>query len=77
MKLDDKVTLVFKDDKGGIKEIVLTVRDAMEKSLDEIYDYLESECTSSSCNNESQNFCDCGSIYDDYYLIEVIPITKK
>ena len=30
---------------------------------------LEDECTSSSCNNESQNFCDCGGEFSNAVII--------
>ena len=72
MKLESKVTLVFKNKEGDKKELILTVKDMLERCLDEFYEDLEGECTSSGCNNESQNFCDCGADYEDYEITEVV-----
>ena len=43
-------------------------------SLEQIYEMLEETipCNNSSCNNESQNFCDCGSNFEDYEIVEVM-----
>ena len=72
MKLEEKVTLMFKNKEGDKKELVLTLKYLIERCLDDFYEDLESECTSSGCNNESQNFCDCGPEYEDYEITEVI-----
>ena len=72
MKLKAKVTLIFKNKEGKKKELVLTVKDMLERTLEDFYEDLESECTSSGCNNESQNFCDCGAEYEDYEITEVV-----
>lgn len=72
MKLKAKVTLIFKNKEGDKKELILTVKDMLERTLEDFYEDLEPECTSVSCNNESQNFCDCGAVYEDYEIDEVL-----
>lgn len=72
MKLEAKVTLIFKNKEGDKKELVLTVKDMLERTLEEFYEDLEDECTNSGCNNESQNFCDCGAVYEDYEITKVV-----
>ena len=44
----------------------------------DILDHLKPPCNQSSCNNESQNFCDCGGMFDDYEYskIEFVPQKK-
>ena len=32
----------------------------------DLLDGINPPCSSPSCNNESQNFCDCGGEYGDY-----------
>ncbi len=73
MKLKSKITLVFKNKEGETKTITTTVIDMLERNLEDFQEELEDECTSSGCNNESQNFCDCGGAYEDYEIYEVIP----
>ena len=72
MKLDETIKLVFKNKVGDKKELQLTVKDMLERCLYDFYEDLEDECTSSGCNTESQNFCDCGTIYGDYEITEII-----
>ena len=72
MKLEAKVTLIFKNKEGDKKELKLTVKDMLKRTLEDFYEDLEYECTSSGCNNESQNFCDCGAVYEDYNITEVV-----
>ena len=72
MKLKTKVTLIFKNKEGEKLELQTTVKDMLERTLDDFYEDLEPECTSASCNNESQNFCDCGAVYEDYEIDEVV-----
>jgi hypothetical protein len=73
MKLQDLVTLVFKNDEGVVKNLEITVAKLIDGSLDEFYDLLEESepCTSSSCNNESQNFCDCPEKFLGFELVEL------
>jgi len=71
MKLDSKITLVFKNKEGHTKDYTMTIKQMLEGTLDDFYEDLEDECTNSGCNNESQNFCDCGSSYEDYEIYEV------
>lgn len=77
MKLKDYVKIIFKNDNGEKAELEITVKQLLDKTTDDILDLLcdSDTCTSASCNNESQNFCDCGSIYEDYKIVEVIPLT--
>jgi hypothetical protein len=74
MKLDETITLVFKNPKGDKKKINVTIRELLNSSNDDLHDLLESlyPCQSSSCNNESNNFCDCEPIFDDYKIEEVL-----
>jgi len=70
IKLERKVTILFKDDSDNKAEITITLKELLENSEDVFYEWLDDSesCNSSSCNNESQNFCDCGSPYDDFYI---------
>lgn len=74
MELKDKIKLVFKNTEGEKVDLEITVKEILEKTLDDFYEDLESSenCNSSSCNNESQNFCDCGGQYEDYEFFELI-----
>lgn len=74
MKLDDEVIiLLFKNNEGETTVITLTIDQLLDKTRDDLYEMLDNSepCTCSSCNNESQNFCDCGSKYEDYEIVEV------
>ena len=74
MKLEDEVKILFKNDSGDSKIITITVKQLLENTSDDFYEWLDDSdpCISASCNNESQNFCDCGSSFEDYEIIEVI-----
>lgn len=74
MKLDGRVIIRFKCDGKINREIEVTLQKLVESNEDDIYELLDSldPCTSSSCNNESQNFCDCGSYLEDYEIFEVL-----
>jgi len=74
MKLEDNVTIVFKNTQGEKAQITITVKDLLENTSDDFYEMLDDSepCTSASCNNESQNFCDCGSSFEDYEICEVL-----
>lgn len=73
MKIDDKVTLVFKNG-YNFAELTITVEQLINKTAEDFHEMLEEQhpCTSASCNNESQNFCDCGTRYDNYEIVEVV-----
>lgn len=73
LKKEDKVTLLFKNGYDFV-ELNITVEELLHKTAEDFYDMLEIQhpCTSSSCNNESQNFCDCGKLYGDYEIVEII-----
>lgn len=68
--LTDKVEVLFADENDNKQSIVLTVSELLDKTSDDLYDMLFEldSCNSSGCYNENQNFCDCGSIYDDYTI---------
>jgi len=70
MKIDDNVTVLFKNTEGKKAEITISVKQLLENTSDDFYEWLDDSepCTSASCNNESQNFCDCGSSYEDYEI---------
>jgi len=72
MKLDTKVTLIFKNKEGDKQELTITVKQMLEKTVDDFHEYLEDECSSGSCYTETQNFCDCGGLYGDYEIDEVV-----
>jgi hypothetical protein len=79
MKLNDTVKLVFTNDTGDKVELDITVEQLLNKTTDDFYDMLEGKvpCRSASCNNESQNFCDCGCAYEDYTITEVLVEPKR
>ena len=74
MNLQENVRILFKDSDGNKAEIEITIKQLLENNEDDFYEWLyDSEpCTSASCNNESQNFCDCGSSFEDYKIYEVV-----
>lgn len=76
MKITDDVEIVFTNSKGDNMSLIISVKQLLDKTSDDLYDMLEdqSPCNSSGCNNESQNFCDCGTQYDDFEITEVLPI---
>jgi hypothetical protein len=73
MKLEDYVKIVFKNTEGKKADITVTVKQLLENTSDDFYEWLDDSepCTSASCNNESQNFCDCGSSFEDYEICEI------
>ena len=68
MNLEGEVKIIFKNTEGDTKNIIVTVQQLLENTSDDFYEWLDDSepCTSSGCNNESQNFCDCGSQFEDY-----------
>lgn len=73
MKLTEEVKIIFKNKEGEKKELILTIDELLDRTKDDLYEMLEDKqpCTSASCNNESQNFCDCGGSFEDYVIDEV------
>lgn len=63
--------LILKNDNDDIKEISLPMVLLIDNSLETLIENSETECNSSSCNNESQNFCDCGSEYEDFEIYDI------
>lgn len=78
MKLTDEVKIVFKNSNDDKEEIIINVDKLLESTKDDLYDILEETrpCTSSSCNNESQSFCDCAGSFEDYIINEVLIVEK-
>jgi len=72
MELETKVTLVFKDKENNVIHLKTSLKDMLERNLNDFYEDIKPPCTCSSCNNESQNFCDCGSAWEDYVIKEVL-----
>jgi len=74
MKLDDEVKIIFKNGEGKTAEITITVNQLLDKTKDDFYEMLEETipCNISSCNNESQSFCDCGGNFEDYEIVQVV-----
>lgn len=70
MKLTDEIKIIFKNKEGKVEEITITVDVLLDSTKDDLYEMLDDKypCTSSGCNNESQNFCDCGSSFEDYEI---------
>ncbi len=63
----DEFEFVFRDKDGREVKNTLTAKRIMELVVDDAFENIDQpDCTSSGCNNESQNFCDCGGDYDDY-----------
>ncbi len=72
MKLETKVTLILSDKHGNKAKIKTTFKELLNTIEEEYFENLDEQCTSSSCHNESKNFCDCGSMYEDYEITEVV-----
>ena len=71
MKIETEVSLIFKNKEGKKIEIQTTLKHMLERTLEDFYEDLEPECKCASCNNESQNFCDCDAVYEDYEIYEL------
>lgn len=54
---------------NGVNSESYSIIDLLDIDVSDVFCSAEPECTSSSCNNESQNFCDCGGIYDDCKIV--------
>lgn len=78
MKLTEEVKIIFKNSKEEKKEMTITVDKLLEYTKDDLYEMLDEthSCASSSCNNESQNFCDCGGSFEDYVIDEVLIVVE-
>ena len=71
LDLSDNVSVVFKNNNNESIQLTITVKDLLDKTREDLHEMIEPDCTSSSCNNESQNFCDCGPVFEDYEIAEV------
>lgn len=74
MKLTEEVKIIFKNSEGKKEELTITIDKLLDSTKDDLYELLEETqpCTSASCNNENQNFCDCGGSFEDYLIDEVL-----
>lgn len=72
-RFEDEVKILFVNTEGKKANITITVKQLLENTSDDFYEWLDDSdpCTSASCNNESQNFCDCGSSFEDYEIYGV------
>lgn len=77
MNLKTKIELILKNKEGDVKKVEYSFKNLLNKTIEDIYDELEEECTSSGCNNESQNFCDCGPQYEDFEIKEFNVLNKQ
>lgn len=71
-RINSEVILIFSNKGENPVEVITTFKDLLEKTTDDFLEDLEPECTSSSCNNESQNFCDCSGSFDEHEIEYVI-----
>ena len=78
MKLTEEVKIIFKNSEGDKQQLTITIDKLLDSAKDDLYEMLEgtTPCTSSSCNNESQNFCDCGGSFEDYLIDEVLVVVS-
>jgi hypothetical protein len=76
MKPESLVKIIFTSPQGLKREITITLKDLLDKTTEDLYDILEgmAVCKNSGCNNESQNFCDCDSEFQDYEISDVLEI---
>lgn len=80
MDIKTKVKLILTHEKTGETiTIKTTFSEMLNSHPEEYYENLEQPCNSSSCYNESQNFCDCGPEFEDYYItgLEIIKTKTK
>lgn len=74
MSWETEVEIVFKNpNTGEEKTLGASLKELLERSVDDFYEALDDTepCTSASCNNESQNFCDCGSYFEDFEIVDI------
>lgn len=70
IRFEDEVKILFVNPEGKKADITINIKQLLENTSDDFYEWLDDSqpCTSSGCNNESQNFCDCGSYFEDYEI---------
>lgn len=70
----EDVKVIFKNNEGETKYIIVTVKKFINLTEDDLLELLEDTvpCISASCNSENQNYCDCGSSFEDYEIHEVL-----
>ena len=74
MKLTEEVKIIFKNSEGQKEEMTITVDKLLESTKDDLYEMLEDTrpCTTTSCNNESQNVTDCGGGSEHFVIDKVL-----
>lgn len=74
----EKLTrLIFKNKEGKEIHLDVTSKQLLENSIDDFYELLEPECSSSSCYTESNNHCDCQPIYEGYEFNRIANSLKE
>lgn len=55
------------------KEVGITLKEFLKYNEEDLSEFLENSypCTSSSCYNESQNYCDCGGQFEDFEIEKI------
>jgi hypothetical protein len=79
MNLTEEVKIIFKNSVGLKQELTITIDKLLDSTKDDLYEMLEETvpCTSSGCNTEAQNFCDCGENFSDYLIDEVLVCVSR
>lgn len=78
-RMSKEYKVVFQNSDGDRLTIESTLNELMQgaETLLENYEEKNFQCQSSTCNSESQNFCDCPSQYEDYCPIRVERISQQ
>jgi hypothetical protein len=66
-----EIKLTFKNKQGDERFFVTDLIWILKNSEEDAIEHMEERCTESSCNSESQNFCDCPATLDDYELAAI------
>jgi hypothetical protein len=70
-KLEDEVTIVFKNNEGKTEQLTITIRQLLDRTAEDLHEMLEDNVPC-SCINEGQNFCECNPYFEDYEIVELI-----
>lgn len=72
MKLTDEVQLIFKNKEDKKVTLTITVETLLENKTEDFFEILEDEHNPCTCTiSESQNYCECQCIFDDYEIVEL------
>jgi hypothetical protein len=69
MKREIKFVFVIENEGEKHFSAPYTVEDLLETTEEDILMAMEPDCESSGCNNESQNFCDCGGVFENAKIV--------